>query len=148
MAQEKTNSDVLVRISHMSLWILLATILYVGAAILAMLLGGPGLAGSARWALVLLPVFNAIAFGALVTRTGKTNCANSAQMRAVINDELRQHALSKGYRNGFFAALVTTVAASLAVSLAGVEKAPAVIMVVVITAGVATMLASVLYHDR
>lgn len=148
MTQEKMNSDVLVRISHMSLWLLLATILYVGAAILVILLGGPELAGRARWALIMLPVFNAIAFGALVTRTGKANCASSAQMRAVIDDELRQQALSKGYRNGFFAALVATVASSLAVSLAGVDKAPAVMMVVVITAGVATMLASVLYHDR
>ncbi len=148
MTQEKMNSDVLVRISHMSLWILLGTILYVGAAVLAMLLGGPKLAGGARWALIMLPIFNAIAFGAVLTRTGKANCASSAQMRALIDDELRQQALSKGYRNGFFSALVTTVAASLAVSVAGVDKAPAVIMVVVVTVGVATMLASVLYHDR
>lgn len=148
MTQEKMSSDVLVRISHMSLWVLLATILYVGGAILVLLLGDAELAGRARWALVMLPVFNAIAFGAIVTKSGKANCATSPQMRAVMDDELRQMALSKGYRNGFFATLVSTIAASLVVSLAGLEKAPAVIMVVVVTVGVATMLASVLYHDR
>jgi|GEM_PF-1257264 len=148
MTQEKVNSDVLVRISHMSLWVLLGTILYVGAAILVMMLGDPETAARARWALIMLPIFNAIAFGAILTKSGKANCATSPQMRAVMDDELRQLALSKGYRNGFFATLVTTVAASLIVSLQGVEKAPAVIMVVVVTVGVATMLASVLYHDR
>jgi len=148
MTQEKMNSDVLVRISHMSLWILLATILYVGGAMLVLLLGDPETAARARMALVMLPVFNAVAFGALLSKSGKAKCATSPQMRAVMDDELRQMALSKGYRNGFFATLVTTVAASLIVSLSGVEKAPAVIMVLVITVGVSTMLASVLYHDR
>jgi hypothetical protein len=148
MTQEKVSSDFLVRISHIRLWILLSTIVYVGCAMLVSLLGGPELAERARWALILLPVFNGIAFGAVQSRAGKAKCASSPEMRAVINDELRQIALSKGYRNGFFAALVTTVAASLAVSLAGVGRAPAVIMVAVVTVGVSTMLASVLYHDR
>lgn len=148
MTQEKFSLDVLVRNSHMSLWILLGTILYVGSTILVMLLSGPEIAAKARWALILLPVIQGIAFGALRTRTGKSSCATSPQMRAVMNDELRQMALSKGYRNGFFATLVTTVAASAMVSLADVARAPAVIMVAVVTVGVSTMLASVLYHDR
>lgn len=148
MTQEKMNSDALVRITHLRLWILLATIVYVGSAILVMLLGGPELADRARWALIFLPVANAVALGATATKAGKANCTNSPQMRAVIDDELRRLALAKGYRNGFFAALVTTVAAALFVSLAGVAKAPAVMMVLILTVGVATMLGSVLYHDR
>jgi hypothetical protein len=148
MSQENVSSDVLVRNSHMGLWILLVTIIYVGSAILAMILSDAVMAAKLRWALILFPMFQAIAFGVLRTRTGKASCATSPQMRAVINDELRQMALAKGYRNGFFATLVTTVVASLIVALEGVDRAPAVIMVVVVTVGVSTMLASVLYHDR
>lgn len=148
MSQQETNSDVLVRVSHLGLWMVLATILYVGAAMLVLLLGGPDVAEMARKSLFLLPVGNAIALGALRKKAGKAKCASSPGMRAVMNDELRQLALSKGYRNGFFAALIATITIAPIVSIAGVAKAPSVMMVFVVTVGVATMLGSVLYHDR
>lgn len=142
------NSDVLVRVSHLGLWITLATILYAGSGMLLILLGGPELAEVARMGLVLLPIGNAIALGALRMKAGKASCANSPQMRAVISDELRQRALALGYRNGFFAAMAATVAIAPVLSIAGVDKAPAVMMVAVVMVGVTAMLGSVLYHDR
>ncbi|WP_154667921.1 hypothetical protein [Pseudoduganella violaceinigra] len=148
MKQQEMNSDVLVRLSHMSLWMVLLTILYAGGAMLLLLLGGPKLAEAARSAMILLPVMNAIALGALRMKAGKGSCARSPQMRAVMNDELRQLALSKGYRNGFFASMISTVAIAPILSFAGVQGAPAVMMVVVATTGVAAMLGSVLYYDR
>ncbi|WP_342114287.1 hypothetical protein [Pseudoduganella sp. OTU4001] len=148
MSQQEMNSDVLVRVSHMGLWIALATILYAGSGMLLILLGGPELAEAARIGLVLLPIGTAIALGALRMKAGKVNCINSPQMCAVLNDELRQRALGLGYRNGFFASMVATVAIATILSIAGVAKAPAVMMVAVVMVGVAAMLGSVLYHDR
>ena len=148
MTQQEMDLDLLVRLSHLSLWMLLATVLYLGGAMLLILLGGAQLAEMARSALVLLPVANAIAFAALRVKGRKAGCARSAQMRAVMNDELRQQALAKAYRNGFFAGMASTVAFAPVVSIAGVEKAPAVLVVLVVVSGVATMLGSVLYYDR
>lgn len=149
MTQQEMDSDVLVRLSHMSLWLVMATIISVGTATLLILLGDSALAGMGRSALILLPVATAIAIGALLRmKGGKAACASSPQMRAVMNDELRQRALAKGYRNGFFATLAATVAIAPIVSIAGVDKAAAVMMVAVTTIGVASMLGSVLYHDR
>lgn len=148
MTQKEMNSDVLVRISHLNLWMVLWTVVLAGGGMLLMLLGGPKVAEWVRTALILLPVVNAVAIGAIRMKGGKAQCANSPQMRAVMNDELRQQALSKGYRNGFFASLITTVLVAPALSFSGVERAPAIMMVAVATIGVATMLGSVLYYDR
>jgi hypothetical protein len=148
MPQQETNTDVLVRLSHMNLWVLLCTVVFVGSAMVLALLGGPALAGMARSALILLPVAIAIAIAAIRMKAGRPGCATSPQMRAVMNDELRQHALSKAYRNGFFAAMVATVAVASILSFTGVERALAVMLVAVLTIGVGTMLASVLYYDR
>ena len=148
MTQDDMNSDVLVRLSHLGLWMVLLTVLYVGACMVLVLSGGPALAETARSAMILLPVANVIAVGALRRKGGKANPMYSRQMRAVLDDELRQQALSKGYRNGFFAAMVATIVAGSIVSLAGVAKAPAVMIVAVVTVGVAAMLGSVLYYDR
>lgn len=148
MNKHEMNSDVLVRLSHMSLWVLLLTILYAGAGMVLVLAGGPQVAEAARTAMILLPIANVIALGALRAKGGKANCMRSPQMRAVLNDEMRQQALSKGYRNGFFATMIATIVVGCIVSLAGVAKAPAVMIVAVITVGVAAMLDSVLYYDR
>jgi hypothetical protein len=148
MPQQGTNSDVLVRVSHLNLWIVLATVLYVGGAMLAVLLGGPDVAEMARTAMFMLPIGIAIALGALRMKAGKANCMRSAAMRAVLDDELRQQALAKGYRNGFFAAMLATVAMAPILTFTGVDKALPVMMVAVVTLAVAAMLGSVLYYDR
>jgi hypothetical protein len=148
MPQQGTNSDDLVRVSHLNLWIVLATVLCVGGAMLAVLLGGPDVAGMARTLMFMLPIGIALALGALRLKAGKANCMRSADMRAVLDDELRQQALAKGYRNGFFAAMSATVASAPILSISGVEKALPVMMVAVVTLAVAAMLGSVLYYDR
>ena len=148
MTQQEVDSDLLVRLSHLSLWMVLATVLYTGGAMLLILMGGPQVADMARSALILLPIANAIALAALRMKGGKAQCSRSAQMRAVMNDELRQQALAKGYRNGFFAAMCGTAAFGPILAIAGVEKAAAVMMVAIVTLGVSAMLGSVLYYDR
>ncbi|WP_020655470.1 hypothetical protein [Massilia niastensis] len=140
LAQEK-----LLRLSRRQLWLSLGIIVVLGlGALLALASSRPETVGLSKSLFTLLPVFIVIA---VVSLRSSGNPA-SADMQAIVNDELRQASLHRAWRNGFVGMLAAQ--ALLPPLLAWAEPAYplAVMAVTTILAGTAVFFASLLYHDR
>lgn len=145
-----SEADQLVRYSRQGLWIALVLIVLLGAGGAAMI-GFPesGAAHLARSIWMLLPIVIVLALAALksVARGARTD-PRGAPMKAMLNDELRQHSLKRAYRNAFFAMMIVQPLLAFAPAWMALVHPTAVMACLTITAGMAVMFASLLYFDR
>lgn len=141
------QTDLLVQHSRRQLWVALFLVVALGTAALLML-GFPGKAASAgQYLMLLYPQMIAAALLSL-RRSKRALAASAAQTQAVVDDELRQHALNRAWRNGFLVVLLGQPLLALFVSGSGSPHPVALLAGATALAGVVTVLASVLYHDR
>jgi hypothetical protein len=143
-----TNPDALLRSSRLSLWGALVIVTLIGGLMFALLLGGRSVVNATRVGLGLLPIFIVVVTAALSTALKVRNAATRAALRALLNDELRQLALSRAYRNAFAATLTVGAACMPILSVFEVQYAAAALYVLIATTGIVTLLGSVLYYDR
>ena len=72
----------------------------------------------------------------------------SAEVRALVDDELRQASQQKASRNGFLAVLAAQVVLAPALAWLSTPYPVALMAVLTIATGLTVFLASLLYHDR
>lgn len=139
------QTERLVQFSRRQLWVVLVFLLVLGAAHLVDLFV-PGKIS----ALVSVPVFIAIFFALpLSLKGGRIDFSRaSPAMQALRNDELRQLARAKAFRNGFFVLLAYPPIC--AITLTGLAVANPLPAVVASSAwlGAVVCLASLLWYDR
>jgi hypothetical protein len=137
--------DQLIAFSRRQLWFALGAVLVL-AAVAAGTLVFPGAEGPTRL-FSLLPIVIVLALAALKTSGGR-DAPTSAEVRALVDDELRQASQHRASRNGFLAML--TAQAVLAPGLVWFSPPNPVALMAVLTiaTGLTVFLASLLYHDR
>lgn len=144
----KNRTEALVQHSRRSLGV--ALVLILAAGVKAML--GAGLLGTPSsdfraWGTV--PFI--IGVTAIAMRTGATRPAKNSRdpdLRAVLDDELRQASLNKAYRNGFFAILIVQPLLMCLLPWTAVVDPAAVMASATLTVGATAVLGSLLYYDR
>ncbi len=138
------QTERLVQFSRRQLWCVLIFLLVLGAGHLVNLFV-PGKSA----ALVSLPIFLAVFFAMPSPKTNGIGFAStSPAMKALQNDELRQFALAKAFRNGFF--ILLAYPPLCAIALTGWAVADPLPAVVASGAwlGAVVFLASLLWYDR
>jgi hypothetical protein len=138
------QTERLVQFSRRQLWFVLVFLLVLGAGHLVDLYF-PG----KITALVSLPIF-LVAFFAMpsLKTTGIDFSSSNPAMQALRNDELRQFALAKAFRNGFFVLLAYPPLCAFALTgLAVANPLPAVV-VSGAWLGAVVFMASLLWYDR
>jgi hypothetical protein len=151
MATHKsTDSDLLVRYSHLSLYFALVLLLALGSyAVLIHVAPDSNVTATANRYAVMLPIAIVIALAALRSSLhGVRAHPREAAMKTLHSDELRAQALSRAYRNGLVAVLLVQpvlvfVLAAAALPYPLVPMAAATVLI-----GVATVLCSLLAYDR
>jgi len=145
ITQEQTER--LVQFSRRQLWFVLVFLLLLGGASLLDMLFPVHLPR-----LAVLPVCLAIglAMQAALPRKAKGVDFSSASpaMRALRNDELRQLAQAKAFRNGFFVLLAYPPVCAFALTWLAVAQPLAVLVASGAWLGAVVFLASLLWHDR
>lgn len=139
------DQDKLIALSRRQLWVALGTVLVLASAAVG-LLAFPGAAAPARL-FSLLPIAIALAVAALKTGGGR-GAPTSAELRALVDDELRQASQHRASRNGFLAVLAAQAVLVPALAWLPTPHPVALMAVLTIATGLATFLASLLYHDR
>lgn len=145
MIEEQTER--LVRFSRRQLWFVLVFLLLLGGATLVDLLFPVHLPR-----LALMPVCLAIGLAIYIGIPLKTEgidfSSGSPAMQALRNDELRQFAQAKAFRNGFFILLAYPPLCAFALTGLGVHEPLAVVVDSGAWLGAVVFLASLLWHDR
>jgi hypothetical protein len=144
------DSELLVKISHRSLWLALALLLVLGAyAVIINLFPFGAAAQMAGKLALLLPISIVVAIGALrSSQKGWSADPNSKPMRAVLNDELRQQSVHRACRNGLLAVLLIQPVMGVVLTVVTVPHPVVLMASFTLVAGVATVLGSVLAYDR
>lgn len=137
------HQEHLIALSRRQLWFALGAVLVLATAA-AGLLAFPGAQAPARL-FSLLPVAIVLALAVLRTRGGT---ASSAEVRAVVDDELRQASQHRASRNGFIAMLAAQLVLAPALAWLSTPYPVALMAVLTIATGTTVFLASLLYHDR
>lgn len=141
------QTERLVKNSRFQLWFALGALLLIGAGMLVDMLF-PNLSVPHAWS---LPISIAAGvMGALGARkmNGVDCSPASPGMQALRNDELRQAAHAKGFRNGFFVLLAYPPLCAFALTGLGVADPLAFVVGSGAWLGAVVFLASVLWHDR
>jgi hypothetical protein len=143
----ENEGEILVRYSRRGLWTLLFLFLLIGAAA-AFSLAAPETHAFNRLAMSL-PIIIVIAFvGLKASAKGARTNPSAPAMKALLNDELRQHSLKLAYRNGFFAVLLAQPMLALAPSWIDIAQPLPLMACLTLVTGVVVMTASLLYYDR
>lgn len=144
------QTDVLVRLSRRSLWLALGVILLLAATGAAQLaFPESALAAAAAKLSMLLPLAIVIAAAALRRTAGGASLSPSnPALQAVRNDELRQFALNRAWRNGFIAVLLLQGPLALLLTATAPDNAVALMAGASVVTGAVVMLACLLYYDR
>jgi hypothetical protein len=144
------EADQLVRYSRRGMWTALALILLIGAAATAQI-GFPGseAAGVTHSLSMLLPIIIVLAAVSLrsAAKGARTDPSGPA-MKAILNDELRQHSLKLAFRNAFLAVMIAQPLLALAPTWIAAARPTSMMACLTILTGMAVMLASLLYYDR
>lgn len=141
------DQEKLIALSRRQLWLALSTVLVIGVAatcLLAFPSAQPAVFATRLFS--LLPLFLVLAVAGL--RMRGRGAPGSAQVQALVNDELRQASVQLASRNGFVAVLAAQALLAPALSLLALPNPLALMAVLTIGAGVTVFLASLLYHDR
>lgn len=136
------SQDKLIAFSRRQLWFALAAVCVLAAAAVGVL-AFPGAPAATRL-FSLLPVAIVLAVAALRTRGAPT----SAEVRALVDDELRQASQHQASRNGFLAMLAAQLVLAPALTWLSTPSPLALMAVLTIATGVTVFLGSLLYHDR
>jgi hypothetical protein len=137
------QTERLVQFSRRQLWLVLVFLLVLGAGHLVGLF-----AHGKIFALVSLPVFLAIFLAIPLKKNGIDFASKNPAMKALQNDELRQLAQAKAFRNGFFVLLAYPPICAFALTgLAVTNPLPAVVASGA-WLGAIMFLASLLWYDR
>lgn len=142
--------DELVQHSRLSLLAALALIAILGTGACAVLLWpGSMFSAFAAQAAKLLPIAIVILAGVLLRSASKAsfNLAD-ARTQAVLNDELRQSALNRAYRNAFLTILALQPLLACGLTYLAPAYPLALMAGVSVTAGAGVLLASILCYDR
>lgn len=142
------DQEKLIALSRRQLWFALFAVLVIGIAAVG-LLAFPGTeqAALAGRLFSLLPIALVIAVAGLKLRGGR-GAPGSAEVHALVNDELRQASLHHASRNGFLAVLAAQALLAPALALLSMPNPLGLMAVLTIATGVAVFLASLLHHDR
>ena len=135
--------DLLVQFSRRQLWFVLVFLLVFGAAHLAGLFYP-----THSPVLVCVPVFIALGLAAQLRKKGEDFSSASPAMKALRNDELRQFAQAKAFRNGFFALLAYPPLCALVLTGLSVPNALPAVVASGAWLGAVVFLASLLWYDR
>jgi hypothetical protein len=142
------NEETIVRLARRSLWtVMLLVILLLLAAALVVMAPDSEAAALGNRLFKVLPVLIVIGCGAMLGKVRHTP-GSRALMRQVLNDELRQQSLARGYRNGFFAMLCCQAPLLLLFITAGAGSAAALLACTTAAIGLLTAIATVLWYDR
>ena len=147
------SSELLVRFSRRSMAALLVIVPGLGAMALAMTLWPEGAASrfmaQAAWVYPIAIVFLAAALRA--TLRGKSWDPRSADAKAILNDELRQHSMNRSSRAALIAVLVAQLPLALlfgTLPQASVIRTALAMAEATIILGTATFIALFLFLDR
>lgn len=142
------DQEKLIALSRRQLWFALLAVLVLGGAATG-LLAFPGgeQAVLATRLFALLPLALVIGVAGLRLRGGR-GTPRSAELRALVNDELRQASLQRASRDGFLAVLAAQAVLAPGLALLSAPNPLALMAVLTISVGVTVFLASLLYHDR
>lgn len=151
MASHKaSDSDLLVKYSHLSLYFALALLLALGGyAVLILAFPDSSAAAMAHRLFVMLPIFLVIALASLRSSLhGVRAHKREAAMKALRNDELRVQSLNRAYRNGLVAVLLAQPLLVWLLSMIG-HAYPLLLMAgATVLVGAAAVLCSLLAYDR
>jgi hypothetical protein len=149
-SHNKTNSDLLVRYSRLSLYFALALLLLLGTyAVLIHAFPDSGAAAMAHRLAIMLPIAIVIALAALRSSLhGVRAHPRKADMKVVLDDELRGQALNRAYRNGLVAVLLVQPVLVLIMSAADLPFPLVPMASATVLIGVAAVLCSLIVYDR
>lgn len=139
------DQDKLIALSRRQLWCALGLVLVLGTAA-AGLLAFPGAEAATRL-FSLLPVGIVLALAGLRVRGGPA-APTSADLRALVDDELRQASQHRASRNGFLAVLAAQAMLVPVLAWLSTPYPVALMAVLTIATGVTVFLGSLLYYDR
>ncbi|WP_156116729.1 hypothetical protein [Massilia sp. 9096] len=142
-ATTSEHTEQLVRYSRRQLWSVLFILLLVGALFLVDMMFAVRLPG-----VVIVPIAIAAAFIRPLRTKGLDFSKSSPAMAALRNDELRQAAQAKAFRNGFFVLLAYPPLCAFALTGLSVPNALPIVVESGAWLGVVTSLASLLWYDR
>jgi hypothetical protein len=137
------QTERLVQFSRRQLWLALTFLLLLGAAHLLGLFGHTAIP-----AVAMVPILVAVFFGTAYKSGGIHARSDSAAMKALRNDELRQLAQAAAFRNGFFALLAFPPACAFLLTWLGTANPLPVVVGGSVWLGAVVFLSSLLWHDR
>ncbi|MES2319030.1 MAG: hypothetical protein V4631_16250 [Pseudomonadota bacterium] len=149
-SHKKTDLDLLVKYSRLSVYFALALLLALGTyAVLIHVFPDSNAAAMAHRLAVMLPIAIVIALAALRSSLhGVSAHPREAAVKALHSDEWRAQALSRAYRNGLIAVLVVQPLLVLALAAAALPFPLVPMASATVLIGVATVLCSLLAYDR
>ena len=139
------HQDRLLAFSRRQLWFALGSVLVL-AALAVGLLAFPGAEAPSRL-FSLLPIVIVLAVAALKSGGGR-GAPSSAEVQALVDDELRQASQHRASRNGFLAVLAAQAVLAPVLAWLSTPYPVALMAVLTIATGLSVFLGSVLYHDR
>lgn len=145
ITQEQTER--LVQFSRRQLWCVLVFLLVLGATHMADMLVHVQIPAALHVAVMLCIVIAGAIKNPLETK-GIDFSSRSPAMQALHNDELRQQAQAKAFRNGFFVLLAYPPVCAFALTWLAVAQPLAAVVASSAWLGAVVFLASLLWHDR
>jgi hypothetical protein len=137
------QTERLVRFSRRQLWLVLAFLLVLGATSLLDFFVTVHIPGMVSVALII-----ALCLWNPLSTKDIDFSSRSPAMKALRNDELRQAAQAKAFRNGFFVLLAYPPLCAFALIGLGVREPLAFVVASSAWLGAVVFLASLLWHDR
>jgi hypothetical protein len=150
MASHKTDPDLLVKYSRLSLYFALLLLLALGTyAVLIHVAPDSHATAMANRFAILLPIAIVIALAALRSSLhGVRAHPREAAMKALHRDELHVQSLGRAYRNGLIAVVLAQPVLALLLSAAALPLPLVPMAGATVLVGVATVLCSLLAYDR
>jgi len=140
---ELDPTETVIRFSRRQLWALLGFMVVLAAVYLSGLLFPGHRVGAGGWIAAL-----AVALGVPSSRIQWGSAATRRALDALRNDELRQYAQTRAFRNGFIVQMVYPIACAFALIGLGVAEPWPFVVGSTAWLGFVTFLASLLWYDR
>jgi len=142
-AMTSDQTERLVQYSRRQLWSLLSVLLLVGVVMLIDMLFAVRVPAA-----ILIPIAIAVAFARPLRTKGLDFSKSSPAMKAIRQDELRQLAQAKAFRNGFFVLLAYPPVCAFALTWLAVANPLPIVVESGAWLGAVVCLASLLWYDR
>jgi len=142
-AMTSDQTERLVQYSRRQLWSLLSVLLLVGVVMLIDMLFAVRVPAA-----ILIPIAIAVAFARPLRTKGLDFSKSSPAMKAIRQDELRQLAQAKAFRNGFFVLLAYPPVCAFALTWLAAANPLPIVVESGAWLGAVVCLASLLWYDR